>query len=679
MDHVEARESARTTTPSGWRFASSRPGPPSASRRASRCSTPPRGTASRSTRPAAGTARARSAGSGSSTATFRSPTLDAPRVLATTSSPRAGASPAARRPRPTSPSTCHRSSTRPKAATVGVGRQVILRPALQKRYVELDEPTLARPAHRPRAPARRDRRPRAAGGRRRAAAPPARAARAPTSASPASSSTTCSSTSSPGTRPSVCTRSRSTSGRRPSSPRCSTSRTGTPVAVAVDAEPPAAVRRRRHLAHLRDDARPDGARAPPRARRRDAAGAGRGGLRARRGVEPADVYEVALAGNATMTQLALGIDPEPVGVAPFIMAARSYPGPARGRARARASIPRARATVFPALGAYVGGDIVAGLLATGMTRDKRLRLFIDVGTNCEIALGSAERLVCTAAPAGPAFEAAQIRCGMRAADGAIEVVRIARRRARARRDRRRASPSASAAPGSSTRSPSSSASGCSTRPAASSTAEQAAAIAPRARAPARRARPDGERVFVLHWTGRRGRRPRTPSTSPSATSASCSSPRPRSRRAGSCSSRSSGSTSRDPAGPARRLVRLATSRRRAPSGSASCRGCRSRASSRPATSRARARRWRCSRCRSAMRPTAMLEEVEYVELSDRADFNDRFIEQLAFPEDRDGPRAPSSCSPAAHSPARCSPSSRLNGWTHVDVRCLPAKLHLRRT
>ena len=86
--------------------------------------------------------------------------------------------------------------------------------------------------------------------------------------------------------------------------------------------------------------------------------------------------------------------------------------------------PRARATIFPALGAYVGGDIVAGLLATGMTRDKRLRLFIDVGTNCEIALGSAERLVCTAAPAGPAFEAAQIRCGMRAAEGAIEVVRI---------------------------------------------------------------------------------------------------------------------------------------------------------------------------------------------------------------------------------------------------------------
>jgi uncharacterized 2Fe-2S/4Fe-4S cluster protein (DUF4445 family) len=86
--------------------------------------------------------------------------------------------------------------------------------------------------------------------------------------------------------------------------------------------------------------------------------------------------------------------------------------------------PRARAFLFPALGAYVGGDIVAGMLATGLTRDKRLRLFIDVGTNSEIALGNVDRVVATAAPAGPAFEGAQIRCGMRAADGAIEVVKI---------------------------------------------------------------------------------------------------------------------------------------------------------------------------------------------------------------------------------------------------------------
>lgn len=141
------------------------------------------------------------------------------------------------------------------------------------------------------------------------------------------------------------------------------------------------------------------------------------------GVDASQVYEIALAGNATMTQLALGIDPEPVGVAPFITASHEYPYLPAAELGLRLH-PRARATVFPSVGAYVGGDIVAGLLATGMTRDKRLRLFIDVGTNCEIALGSTERILCTAAPAGPAFEAAQIRCGMRAAEGAIEVVRI---------------------------------------------------------------------------------------------------------------------------------------------------------------------------------------------------------------------------------------------------------------
>jgi uncharacterized 2Fe-2S/4Fe-4S cluster protein (DUF4445 family) len=142
------------------------------------------------------------------------------------------------------------------------------------------------------------------------------------------------------------------------------------------------------------------------------------------GVEPREVYEIAVCGNVTMMQLALGIDPEPLAMAPFIITARRLP-PAAAADFGVHVHPRAPATVFPALGAYVGGDIVAGMLATGLTRDRRLRLFIDVGTNSEIALGSNERVVATAAPAGPAFEAAQIRCGMRAAEGAIEGVKIA--------------------------------------------------------------------------------------------------------------------------------------------------------------------------------------------------------------------------------------------------------------
>jgi uncharacterized 2Fe-2S/4Fe-4S cluster protein (DUF4445 family) len=110
-------------------------------------------------------------------------------------------------------------------------------------------------------------------------------------------------------------------------------------------------------------------------------------------------------------------------MAPFVVSAHSLPALSAHEFGVNVH-PRAPAFVFPSLGAYVGGDIVAGMLATGLTRDRRLRLFIDVGTNSEIALGSTDRVLATAAPAGPAFEAAQIKCGMRAADGAIEGVKI---------------------------------------------------------------------------------------------------------------------------------------------------------------------------------------------------------------------------------------------------------------
>jgi uncharacterized 2Fe-2S/4Fe-4S cluster protein (DUF4445 family) len=141
------------------------------------------------------------------------------------------------------------------------------------------------------------------------------------------------------------------------------------------------------------------------------------------GIELAEVLEVAVAGNATMTALLLGVDPEPLGVAPFIQSTASWP-PMPASEVGLDLHPGARAVIFPALGAYVGGDIVAGMLAAGMDRDKRTRLFIDVGTNCEIVLSDGDTIVATAAPAGPAFEGGAIRCGMRASDGAIETVRI---------------------------------------------------------------------------------------------------------------------------------------------------------------------------------------------------------------------------------------------------------------
>lgn len=140
-------------------------------------------------------------------------------------------------------------------------------------------------------------------------------------------------------------------------------------------------------------------------------------------VDKNQIYALSIAGNATMVQLLLGVDPEPVGVAPFITASQRWPIMTASEIGIDV-LPSARCYTFPSFGAYVGGDIVAGVLATGMDRDKRTRLLIDVGTNCEIVLSNGDTMLSTAAPAGPAFEAASIACGMRAADGAIEVVQI---------------------------------------------------------------------------------------------------------------------------------------------------------------------------------------------------------------------------------------------------------------
>src|SRR5581483_4075959 len=148
-------------------------------------------------------------------------------------------------------------------------------------------------------------------------------------------------------------------------------------------------------------------------------------LTAQSGIAREQIYESVVVGNATMLHLLLGIDPEPISVAPFIPAITQAVTFRAADIGLRLH-PEARVSTLPHLGAYVGADIVAGILATDLTRNKdaQLRLLIDVGTNGEIVLGSLKRTLATAAPAGPAFEGAQIKHGMRASEGAIEGVRI---------------------------------------------------------------------------------------------------------------------------------------------------------------------------------------------------------------------------------------------------------------
>jgi uncharacterized 2Fe-2S/4Fe-4S cluster protein (DUF4445 family) len=78
------------------------------------------------------------------------------------------------------------------------------------------------------------------------------------------------------------------------------------------------------------------------------------------------------------------------------------------------------ALVYPAVSSYVGGDIVAGVMGSGMYRSDKLTLFMDIGTNAEIVIGNSDWLACAACSAGPAFEGGGIKFGMRAAKGAIE-------------------------------------------------------------------------------------------------------------------------------------------------------------------------------------------------------------------------------------------------------------------
>ena len=142
------------------------------------------------------------------------------------------------------------------------------------------------------------------------------------------------------------------------------------------------------------------------------------------GVDRREIYEATLVGNATMTHLFLGIDPASLGKLPYVATVGdAVVEPAR--LLGLDLHPAARLYVLPNIAGFVGADTVAAILAAGLDEDDgRIRLLADIGTNCEIALRLKDRLLVTSTPAGPAFEGARITCGMYAAAGAIEKVRI---------------------------------------------------------------------------------------------------------------------------------------------------------------------------------------------------------------------------------------------------------------
>jgi len=146
-------------------------------------------------------------------------------------------------------------------------------------------------------------------------------------------------------------------------------------------------------------------------------------LLAKAEAEAGDISHAVFAGNTTMTQLLLGVNPKYIREAPYVPAANFFP-PFRLADLGIRVPPHVMGYVMPCVASYVGGDITAGVLATGMHTDPRLTLFMDVGTNGEIVIGNQDWMVSASASAGPAFEGGGVKFGMRATYGAIEQVRI---------------------------------------------------------------------------------------------------------------------------------------------------------------------------------------------------------------------------------------------------------------
>ena len=139
----------------------------------------------------------------------------------------------------------------------------------------------------------------------------------------------------------------------------------------------------------------------------------------RSGVDPEDISTITLAGNTTMTQLLLKINPRYIRRAPYVPASSLYP-PIKARDLGMELGDHVTALIYPCVSSYVGGDIVAGVMGSGIYRAEEVTLFLDVGTNAEIVIGNRDWLACAACSAGPAFEGGGLRFGMRAAKGAIE-------------------------------------------------------------------------------------------------------------------------------------------------------------------------------------------------------------------------------------------------------------------
>ena len=137
------------------------------------------------------------------------------------------------------------------------------------------------------------------------------------------------------------------------------------------------------------------------------------------GIAPGSILQLCVGANTTMNHLLVGVDAQSVRMDPYIPSFFSWEGLLAGDLQLPVN-PLAGVRIAPNIGSYVGGDITAGTLASGIWDKDEMSLFIDLGTNGEIVFGNRDFLMSCACSAGPAFEGGDISCGMRATDGAVE-------------------------------------------------------------------------------------------------------------------------------------------------------------------------------------------------------------------------------------------------------------------
>jgi uncharacterized 2Fe-2S/4Fe-4S cluster protein (DUF4445 family) len=140
-------------------------------------------------------------------------------------------------------------------------------------------------------------------------------------------------------------------------------------------------------------------------------------------VSPLEISAIVAAGNTTMSHFLLGLTPCNIRLEPYVPTADIYPQ-VLAREIGIEINSQGILEAIPSVASFVGGDIVAGIVASGIADHPEIRGLIDIGTNGEIAIGNNEWLVCCSASAGPSFEGGGTRCGMRATRGAIEKVEI---------------------------------------------------------------------------------------------------------------------------------------------------------------------------------------------------------------------------------------------------------------